>query len=125
MPAPDRFILRSTLTSPLGRKVRMAAAVLKVTDRLTLVPADTLDETDTLRQQNPLGKMPCLLLADGTAIYDSRVIIEILQELAGTDALIPARGEPRYRARAGLQCDARAGLILYTAAFTRVSVSPP
>lgn len=98
MPAPDRFILRSTLTSPFGRKVRMAAAVLKVTDRLTLVPADTLDDKDTLRQQNPLGKMPCLLLSDGTAIYDSRVIIEFLQELAGTEALIPARGEPRYRA---------------------------
>ena len=58
------WVLRSTLTSPFGRKVRMAAAVLGLTDRYRLVPADTLDETDTLRQQNPLGKLPCLLLED-------------------------------------------------------------
>lgn len=96
MPASGRFILRSTLTSPFGRKVRMAAAVLGVTDRLTLAPADTLDDGDTLRLQNPLGKMPCLLLADGTAIYDSRTIIEFLQEIAGSTQLIPAKGVARY-----------------------------
>ncbi|HVZ54305.1 MAG TPA: glutathione S-transferase N-terminal domain-containing protein [Pseudolabrys sp.] len=92
------FILRSTMTSPFGRKVRMAAAVLGLNDRITLQPADTLDESDTLRQQNPLGKMPCLLLADGTAIYDSGVIVEFLQEIAGSDRLLPLRGLPRYRA---------------------------
>jgi len=92
------FVLRSTVTSPFGRKVRMAAEVLGVSDRITLVPADTLDETDTLRQQNPLGKMPCLLLADGTAIYDSGVIIEFLQEAASSEALLPLRGLARYQA---------------------------
>lgn len=92
------FTLRSTLTSPFGRKVRMAAAVLELSDRLTLVPADTLDESDTLRQQNPLGKMPCLLLADGSALYDSRTIIEFLQELAGGEHLIPKSGVARYLA---------------------------
>jgi glutathione S-transferase len=88
--------LRSTLTSPFGRKVRMAAAVLGLTGRYRLEPADTLNETDTLRQQNPLGKMPCLLLGDGTALYDSRVIIEFLQEQAGTDRLLPKSGLARY-----------------------------
>jgi glutathione S-transferase len=92
------FILRSTLTSPFGRKVRMAAAVLGLSERITLKPADTLDEGDTLRQQNPLGKMPCLLLADGTAIYDSGVIVEFLQEIAGGDRLLPLRGLARYKA---------------------------
>jgi glutathione S-transferase len=96
MPAADRFTLRSTLTSPFGRKVRMAAAVLGVTDRLTLEPADTLNESDTLRLQNPLGKIPCLLLADGTALYDSRTVIEFLQELSGETRLIPASGLARY-----------------------------
>ena len=62
------------------------------------MPADTLDENDTLRQQNPLGKMPCLLLADGTAIYDSGVIIEFLQEIAGSERLVPLRGLARYKA---------------------------
>ncbi len=96
--AAEKFVLRSTVTSPFGRKVRIAAGALKLGDRITLVPASTLDEADTLRQQNPLGKMPCLLRADGTAIYDSSVIIEFLQDVAGTDALIPARGSDRFKA---------------------------
>lgn len=96
--AGQTFILRSTLTSPFGRKVRMAAEVLGLTPRITLVPADTLDENDTLRRQNPLGKMPCLLLADGTAIYDSGVIVEFLQEIAGSDRLMPLCGLDRYKA---------------------------
>ena len=40
--------------------------------------------------------LPCLLLADGTAIFDSRVIIEFLQELAGKNSLMPPRGLERY-----------------------------
>ncbi len=76
----------------------MAAGVLGLAERVTLEPANTLDETDSLRQQNPLGKMPCLLIADGTALYDSRVIIEFLQEAAGSTQLIPPRGIARYRA---------------------------
>ena len=95
---PETFVLRSTLTSPFGRKVRMAIEVLGLGDRITLVPADPLDENDTLRQQNPLGKMPCLVLSDGTSIYDSGVIIDYLQELKGTDKLIPLRGLTRFKA---------------------------
>ena len=95
--APEKFVLRSTLTSPFGRKVRMAVGVLGLRDRVTLEPASTLDENDTLRLQNPLGKMPCLLLADGTSIYDSGVIIEFLQDVAGTDRLLPARGLERFK----------------------------
>ena len=70
----------------------MAIDALGLSDRVTLMPANPLDENDTLRQQNPLGKMPCLLLADGSSIYDSGVIIEFLQDVAGTDRLLPARG---------------------------------
>ena len=92
------FVLRSTLTSPFGRKVRMAAEVLGLTSRITVKPANTLDESDTLRTQNPLGKLPCLLLSDGSVLYDSRVIVEFLQEVAGTDRLLAQRGSARYRA---------------------------
>src|SRR5450830_1575459 len=95
---PENFVLRSTVTSPFGRKVRMAIEVLGLNDRVTLVPADTLDDNDTLRAQNPLGKMPCLLLADGTTIYDSDVIIEYLAEVAGSERLLPARGLARFKA---------------------------
>ncbi len=98
MPAPEQFVLRSTLTSPFGRKVRMAAEVLGLMDRITLVPANTRDETDTLRTQNPLGKMPCLLHPDGTAIYDSGVIVEYLDQIAGGARLLPAGGFARIKA---------------------------
>jgi glutathione S-transferase len=99
MPATaETFVLRSTMTSPFGRKVRIAAEALKLSDRIAIVPANTLDEGDTLRQQNPLGKMPCLLLGNGTAIYDSGVIIEFLQDVAGTDRLVPAYGPARFKA---------------------------
>lgn len=94
----EDFVLRSTVTSPFGRKVRMAILALGLADRVTLQPADPRDPADSLRTQNPLGKMPCLLLADGTPIFDSRVIIEFLQEVAGTTALLPAAGLDRYRA---------------------------
>jgi glutathione S-transferase len=95
-PNDPSFVLRSTATSPFGRKVRMAIDVLGVGHLVTIEPADTLDANDTLRQQNPLGKMPCLLLPDGTAIYDSGVIIEFLAEGAGSDALVPRDGPERY-----------------------------
>jgi len=91
------LILRSTLTSPYGRKVRMAMDILGLSARIKIIPANTLDEADTLRQQNPLGKMPCLLLPDGSAVYDSRVIVEYLQDLAGSDRLLPLRGAERFR----------------------------
>ena len=92
-----QYVLRTTLTSPYGRKVRMAADILGLMERIAVVPADTLDETDSLRQQNPLGKMPCLLLADGTAIYDSPIIVEFFQEIAGDNRLLPWTGEERFR----------------------------
>ncbi len=91
------FTLRTTPTSPFGRKVRIGAAVLGLQDHLNLVPADTLDPADTLRHQNPLGKMPCLLLEDGTPLYDSGVILEFLQEQAGSTALVATSGLDRYR----------------------------
>ena len=98
MPGTDTLVLRSTVTSPFGRKVRMAIDILGLADRIKLEPADPLNESDTLRQQNPLGKMPCLVLADGSTIYDSGIIIEYLQDVAGTDRLLPLKGRERYRA---------------------------
>lgn len=92
-----RMVLRSTLTSPYGRKVRMAAMHLGVADEIEVVPADTLDERDTLRQQNPLGKMPCLLTEAGW-IFDSRTILDYLDQRAGGGRLVPAEGTGRWSA---------------------------
>jgi glutathione S-transferase len=98
MASAENFVLRSTATSPFGRKARMAIDALGLTGRVTVKPADPLDENDTLRRQNPLGKMPCLVLADGSTIYDSSIIVEFLQDVAGTDRLLPLRGPARFKA---------------------------
>lgn len=92
----DKMILRSSSASPFGRKVKIAASLLGLMDRVAVVAADPRDEKDSLRQQNPLGKIPVLILADGTALYDSRVIVEYLDELAGGGRIIPA-GPARYK----------------------------
>lgn len=91
------MILRSSPPSPFGRKVNIAAALLGLSNRIDFKPADTNDAGDMLRQQNPLGKIPVLITDDGTAIYDSRVIVEYLDHLAGGNKIIPA-GEKRFQA---------------------------
>jgi len=91
------MILRNAPASPFGRKVRIAADLLGLSQRINIVAADTNDSSDTLRQQNPLGKIPVLITAEGMAIYDSRVIIEYLDQLAGGGKIIPA-GAARYPA---------------------------
>jgi glutathione S-transferase len=84
------MILRSSPTSPFGRKVKVAAHHLGLIDRLRIEPADTNDPQDSLRSQNPLGKIPTLVLEDGSALYDSRVILDYLDTLAGGGRIIPA-----------------------------------
>lgn len=83
------WTLRNAAASPFGRKVRIAAAVCGLDGRIETVVADTNDPGDPLRGQNPLGKIPTLILEDGTALYDSRVIVEFLDQEAGGGVLIP------------------------------------
>lgn len=91
------LVLRSSPASPFGRKVKIAASLLGLTDRIQIVDADTMSPEDSIRQQNPLGKIPALVLETGEAIYDSRVIVEYLDFLAGGGRLYPA-GEARFMA---------------------------
>ena len=86
------MILRTSAASPFGRKVRMAINVLGLEQQVLVTAADTNDPTDSLRQQNPLGKIPTLILADNVALFDSRVIVEYLNEIDGRDLLIPTGG---------------------------------
>lgn len=90
-------VLRSSPPSPFGRKVKIAAAVLGLKDRITVEMTDTMNPSDTIRAQNPLGKIPALVLDDGRVLYDSRVIVEYLDHLAGGGRIIPA-GEARFDA---------------------------
>ncbi|GAB2468878.1 glutathione S-transferase [Comamonas humi] len=88
--------LRTSIASPFGRKVRIAVEVLGLQEFVRLDPADTSDASDSLRQQNPLGKVPTLVLPDGQALFDSRVIIEYLDLMDGRGILIPST-EDRIR----------------------------
>lgn len=89
--------LRFAAPSPFVRKVRIAADLVGLTERIQLSDADTLSPSDPLRAQNPLGKIPTLVLEDGDVLYDSRVIVEYLDDLAGGGRLIPA-GPERFAA---------------------------
>ena len=77
------MILRYSPASPFVRKVRIAAALLGLDDQIRLEAAETSDPADSLRRQNPLGKIPALILESGETLYDSRVIVEYLDSLAG------------------------------------------
>ncbi|QJR20509.1 glutathione S-transferase [Pelagibacterium halotolerans] len=83
------MVLRSSSTSPFGRKVRMVLHLLGLADRYDLVMASTVDEADTLRDQNPLGKIPCLILPDGPILFDSRTIVEYLCDQVSGQTLFP------------------------------------
>lgn len=90
------MILRTTNSSPFGRKPIMAARYLGLMDRIKVEPSDPMDPQDVLRRDNPLGKMPVLILEDGRSIFDSRVILEFFDMLAGGGRIIPASGEERF-----------------------------
>lgn len=65
------MILRSSPPSPFGRKVEVAASVVGLAKEIEVVAADTGDPNEILRRQNPLGKIPVLVLENGTTIFDS------------------------------------------------------
>ncbi len=91
------LVLRAAAPSPFARKVRIAAAVLEVDDRIEVSAADTNDPDDSLRGQNPLGKIPALILESGEVLYDSPVILEYLDWLAGGGRIIPSDPARRFR----------------------------
>ncbi len=88
--------LRSSPTTPFGRKIQMAIITLGLSERISVEKTDTLDPNDSIRTQNPLGKIPTLVLEDGTTLYDSRVIAEYLDYLSGGNKLIPAEPKARF-----------------------------
>jgi glutathione S-transferase len=90
--------LRNSPASPFGRKIRIAASLLGLDREIAIEPADTSNPSDTVRQQNPLGKISALLLEDGTVLFDSRVIIEYLDHRAGGGRIVPADATARFAA---------------------------
>lgn len=92
------MILRTSPPSPFGRKVLLAASLLGLSQDIKIEKADPSDAADTLRGQNPVGKIPVLILDDGTTLFDSRVILEYLDHRAGGGKIVPAEPVARFAA---------------------------
>jgi glutathione S-transferase len=86
--------------SPYVRKVVASAIELGLEAEIERLPsaASPVTRDETVAQSNPVGKVPTLLLADGTALFDSRVICEYLDSIAQPPRLFPAAGPERIRA---------------------------
>ena len=85
--------------SPYVRKVMICAHELQMLPQLELVRsvAAMLQPNERLMLDNPLSKIPTLVLEDGSALFDSVVICEYLNTLAG-GTLFPAEGTAKWRA---------------------------
>ena len=85
--------LIGSLSSPYVRKVRIVMAEKKLD--YEFVTEDVWAADSTIGQSNPLGKVPCLVMEGGEALFDSRVIVEYLDTLSPVGKLIPAVGRER------------------------------
>jgi len=88
--------LIGSLTSPYVRKVRVVMAEKKLDFQLVL--EDPWSAAEVLKA-NPLGKVPCLVMEGGEAVFDSRVIVEYLETLSPVGKLIPPSGRERIEVR--------------------------
>ncbi|MDE2393826.1 MAG: glutathione S-transferase N-terminal domain-containing protein [Burkholderiales bacterium] len=88
--------LIGSLTSPYVRKVRVVMAEKKLDFQLVL---EDPWNTDAVLKLNPLGKVPCLVMEGGEAVFDSRVIVEYLDTLSPVGKLIPPPGRERIEVR--------------------------
>jgi glutathione S-transferase len=89
--------LLSSLPSPFGRKVKIVAKMKGLDGDIEMQHTDTNTPNAALRKENPLHKIPVLILADGTRLYDSHVICEYLDTLKPSPRLFPAAGRERFR----------------------------
>ena len=94
--------LHHSTTSPFVRKVMVSAMELGLADRIEKLPAKVspIVRTSPVIADNPLGKLPTLIVDDGMVLYDSRVICEYLDALAGGGRIFPASGPARWQALA-------------------------
>jgi glutathione S-transferase len=83
--------------SPYVRKVRMVLAEKKLDYQF--VTENVWSETTQIGASNPLGKVPCLILEGGEAVFDSRVIVEYLDTLSPVGKLIPSTGRERVEVK--------------------------
>ena len=89
--------LIGSLTSPYVRKVRIVLAEKKLDYKFDV--EDVWAADTTIAASNPLGKVPCLVMEGGEAIFDSRVIVEYVDTLSPVGKLIPLSGRERVEVR--------------------------
>jgi glutathione S-transferase len=89
--------IRISAASPFARKCRIAAAHCNLLDRVSFIDAQD-DPADAMRRTNPLAKVPVALLEDGSSLYDSPVILEYLDHLAGGGRILPTDPARRFPA---------------------------
>jgi glutathione S-transferase len=87
--------LIGSLTSPYVRKVRIV--MIEKGLQYTWCPEDIASPDSKISEVNPLGKIPCLVLPSGEALFDSSVIVDYLDTLSAVSLLIPE--DPLARAR--------------------------
>ena len=85
--------LIGSFTSPYVRKVRVVMADKKLD--VSFVQENVWVPETTIQQVNPLGKIPCLVMEDGSTLYDSRVIAEYLDTISPVCKLLPPNGRER------------------------------
>ncbi|MFO1036094.1 MAG: glutathione S-transferase [Geminicoccaceae bacterium] len=92
--------LISSGASPFARKVLVVVHELGLTEKVEVLSRATspVDSNADVIGLNPTGRIPALLLDDGTALYDSRVICEYLDSLGGASRLFPKDGPERWTA---------------------------
>jgi glutathione S-transferase len=88
--------LIGSLNSPYVRKVRIVMAEKKLDYHHEL---EDVWGSDKILKSNPLGKVPCLVLPGGEAIFDSRVIVEYLDTRSPVSRLIPESSRERIEVR--------------------------
>jgi glutathione S-transferase len=108
--------LIASLTSPYARKVRIALAEKKI--ECQLVEMSVAGE-NPVHAYNPLGKVPVLVLDDGTHLYDSRVIVEYIDSVSPVSRLIPEPVRQRILVR---RCEALADGICDAAGLVGVEL---
>ena len=88
--------LIGSLTSPYVRKVRIVMAEKKLDYQFV---EENVWESDAILASNPLGKVPCLVMEGGEAVFDSRVIVEYLDARSPLARLIPEPNRERTEVR--------------------------
>jgi glutathione S-transferase len=111
--------LIGAVSSPYVRKVRVVMAEKKLDYQFV---QEDVWNSDAIVETNPLGKVPCLVMEGGEAVFDSRVIVEYVDNLSPVGKLIPAAGRERAEVRTW---EALADGVMYAAILARLEATWP